>query len=72
MQLIPTLEKMEKFCSLLEIHPVSLVAACYLRKEGRSSIHSFLEEIEAELVLLSVDFQAQPEQPVGKSSSERA
>ncbi len=67
---IPTLEKIENLCSVLEIHPVTLVAACYLRKEGRNSIRTLLEEVEAELLLLTPDSRAQSEKPSEEGSLE--
>ncbi len=55
---IPTLEKMEELCERLSVHPVSLLAACYMLKEGRQEITSFLEEIRAELEMLSQESNA--------------
>lgn len=33
---VPTLEKLEQLCSVLNVHPLPLVAACYSLKEGLS------------------------------------
>jgi len=33
---IPTLEKLEQLCSVLEVHPITFVTACYSCKEGLS------------------------------------
>jgi transcriptional regulator with XRE-family HTH domain len=62
---IPTLEKMEQLCEILEIHPVTLVAACFLREKGKDSIHAFLAEVEAELLLLPLGGQNQAQEPAG-------
>ncbi|MBT9573726.1 MAG: helix-turn-helix transcriptional regulator [Pseudomonas umsongensis] len=48
----PTLEKLDALCSVLEIHPVSLLAACYMRKESAVDITDFLKKIEIELETL--------------------
>lgn len=48
----PTLEKLDALCSVLEIHPVSLLAACYMRKESTVDIQDFLKRIELELEAL--------------------
>ena len=45
----PTIEKLEAICSVLGIHPVTLMAACYIRKEGSSNIEIFLKLIDSEL-----------------------
>lgn len=45
----PTLEKLEALCSVLEIHPVTLLAACYLRKEGSSDVEAFMRRLDSEL-----------------------
>lgn len=46
---IPTLEKLEALCTVLDVHPVSLLAACYLRKEGSNDTAVLLRQIDAEL-----------------------
>ncbi|WP_081489908.1 helix-turn-helix domain-containing protein, partial [Pseudomonas sp. R62] len=48
----PTLDKLEELCSALGIHPVSLVAACYMRKEETSDIRRFLSCVQEELQLM--------------------
>lgn len=51
----PTLEKLESLCSVLGVHPVTLVAACYMRKECSPGIEDFLRQIDSELQSLQVD-----------------
>ena len=50
----PTLDKLEELCSALGIHPVSLVAACYMRKENTGDIRRFLSHVENELQLIGI------------------
>ncbi|UZE84014.1 helix-turn-helix domain-containing protein [Pseudomonas viciae] len=50
----PTLDKLEELCSVLGIHPVSLVAACYMRKENTGDIRKFLSHVEDELQLIGM------------------
>ncbi|MGO4004065.1 helix-turn-helix domain-containing protein [Pseudomonas fluorescens] len=50
----PTLDKLEELCSALGIHPVSLVAACYMRKENTWDIRRFLSRVEDELQLIGM------------------
>jgi transcriptional regulator with XRE-family HTH domain len=50
---IPTLEKLEKLCDVLQVHPVTLVAACYLRKQGQTDTQAFLQKVASELLLLA-------------------
>jgi transcriptional regulator with XRE-family HTH domain len=50
----PTLDKLEELCSALGIHPVSLVAACYMRKENTGDIRRFLSHVEDELQLIGM------------------
>jgi transcriptional regulator with XRE-family HTH domain len=50
----PTLDKLEELCSALGIHPVSLVAACYMRKEGANDIRRFLSNVQEELQILDL------------------
>lgn len=45
----PTLEKLEALCSVLEVHPVTLLAACYLRKQGSNDVAAFLSRLNSEL-----------------------
>lgn len=33
---VPTLEKLEQICSVLDIHPLTMMSICYSRKEGVS------------------------------------
>ena len=44
-----TLEKLEELCSVLGVHPVTLMAACYMRKENSPEIDNFLGGISSEL-----------------------
>lgn len=53
----PTLDKLEEICGPLEIHPVSLVVACYMRKENANDIRQFLSRVEAELELIGTSRQ---------------
>lgn len=46
---IPTLEKMEELCALMNLHPVTLLAACYMKKEGKDDISQFLAAVQTEL-----------------------
>lgn len=50
----PTLDKLEELCSALGIHPVSLVAACYMRKEETDDIRRFLSRVQDELQLMDL------------------
>lgn len=45
----PTLEKLEALCSVLGVHPVTLLTACYMRKEGSPGVEDFLSHIGSEL-----------------------
>lgn len=45
----PTLKKVDDICSVLGVHPVSLIAACYLRDDNQRNIHEFIKHVEAEL-----------------------
>ncbi|MNN59567.1 helix-turn-helix protein [compost metagenome] len=45
----PTLDKLEELCGALGVHPVSLVAACYMRKESTGDIETFLTRVKEEL-----------------------
>jgi len=45
----PTLEKLEELCQVLDVHPVSLLSACYMRKEGATDVESFLARVNKEL-----------------------
>lgn len=46
---IPTLGKLEELCAVLGVHPVTLLAACYLRKDISIDIGSFLDHVRNEL-----------------------
>jgi len=48
----PTLEKLEELCAVLGVHPVTLVAACYMRKESSADIGTFLDHVQNELQVL--------------------
>ncbi|MEB2621060.1 helix-turn-helix domain-containing protein [Pseudomonas sp. YuFO8] len=50
----PTLDKLEELCSVLAIHPVSLVAACYMRKENTGDVRRFLSRVQEELQLMEL------------------
>ncbi|MFZ3280413.1 MULTISPECIES: helix-turn-helix domain-containing protein [unclassified Pseudomonas] len=45
----PTLEKLAELCQVLDVHPVSLLSACYMRKEGETDVETFLARINREL-----------------------
>jgi transcriptional regulator with XRE-family HTH domain len=45
----PTLEKLDELCQVLDVHPVSLLSACYMRKAGDTDVESFLERVKKEL-----------------------
>jgi transcriptional regulator with XRE-family HTH domain len=45
----PTLDKLEALCTTLGIHPVTLMAACYMRKDNSPDIAIFMRLIEREL-----------------------
>lgn len=49
---IPTLDKLEAICSVLGIHPVTLLAACYVRRGGGGGVKGLLSEVERELHLV--------------------
>jgi len=57
----PTLDKLEELCSALGIHPVSLVAACYMRKENTGDIRKFLSHVENELQLIGMSLTMEKE-----------
>ncbi|MEI4523571.1 helix-turn-helix domain-containing protein [Pseudomonas sp. CCNWLW23] len=50
----PTLDKLEELCSALGIHPVTLMAACYMRKESTGDIRRFLSRLEEDLQLIGM------------------
>lgn len=52
---IPTLEKMEELCALLNLHPVALLTACYMKKEGKTDVSQFLKGIKKELDSLELE-----------------
>lgn len=47
-----TLNRLGELCGALGIHPVCLVAACYMRKENTGNIEIFLAHVEDELHLI--------------------
>ena len=49
----PTLEKLEKLCELLGVHPVTLVAASYLLKDN-ISVEALFERLAVELKAMGV------------------
>jgi len=57
----PTIDKLEELCSTLGIHPVSLMAACYMRKEHEGDIRKFLSHVEDELQLISMSSTTEKE-----------
>jgi transcriptional regulator with XRE-family HTH domain len=48
----PTLVKLEELCSVLGVHPVSLVTACYMRKENITDAGGFLAQVQRELLTI--------------------
>lgn len=44
---IPTLEKLEHLCSVLKVHPMTLMAICYAAKEG-ISVETLMGRVLAE------------------------
>lgn len=57
----PTLDKLEELCGALGIHPVSLVAACYMRKENTDDIGKFLAHLEDELQFIGLSSSMEKE-----------
>lgn len=57
---IPTLEKMEELCALMTLHPVALLAACYMKKEGKTDVSEFLKGIKKELDSLMLESGEKP------------
>jgi transcriptional regulator with XRE-family HTH domain len=47
----PTLEKVEALASVLEMHPLSLIADCYMRKEGLQDVWQLFEILQKDLVV---------------------
>ncbi|MDP9691322.1 UNVERIFIED_ORG: transcriptional regulator with XRE-family HTH domain [Pseudomonas mohnii] len=45
----PTLIKLEELCRVLDVHPVSLVAACYMRKESITDLEALLAHVRKDL-----------------------
>ncbi len=54
----PTLEKLDSLCSVLGVHPVSLLAMTYLWKEGAASPDELLVRLNDELRTLLSDAAA--------------
>lgn len=48
----PTLEKLDELCRVLGVHPVSLVSACYMRREETNDVETFLDRVRSELQLI--------------------
>lgn len=51
----PTLEKLDSLCSVLDVHPVSLLALTYLWKEGYTSTDELVIRVSNELRALLSD-----------------
>lgn len=45
----PTIEKIDALASVLELHPLTLLALCYLKTEPQGSIDGLLERVRFEL-----------------------
>ena len=43
---IPTLEKLQQLCTILDVHPITMMAICYSKKEN-VSFHSVLALVAA-------------------------
>lgn len=50
----PTLEKIEELASVMRVHPLTLLTAAYLTKEGLTEYPLLSERIEKELKRLDV------------------
>ncbi|WP_248914360.1 helix-turn-helix domain-containing protein [Pseudomonas moorei] len=48
----PTLDKLDDLCSVLGVHPVSLLAVAYVYKDGGSSADELLASITEEVKML--------------------
>jgi len=48
----PTIDKIDALASVLELHPLTLVALCYLKAEPQSSAYDLLERVWSELKVL--------------------
>lgn len=53
----PTLEKLEDLCSLLDVHPVSLLAITYLYKNEQVDPREFLASIDREVMNLLTNIE---------------
>lgn len=51
---IPTLAKLEQLCSVLNIHPLTMMAICYATKED-VTIDVLLDQVRVELTALEHD-----------------
>ncbi|UNM17112.1 helix-turn-helix domain-containing protein [Pseudomonas sp. ArH3a] len=51
----PTLEKLEQLSSVLNVHPLTMMAVAYMHKENRQNVSDLLKNIETELASLSLD-----------------
>ncbi len=50
----PTIDKIDALASVLELHPLSLVALCYMKAESLASADELLERVRSELKTLGV------------------
>lgn len=57
---IPTLEKLRQLCTILGVHPVTMMAICYSKMEN-VSVHSILARAAAEQAKLESDGRTQAE-----------
>lgn len=45
----PTLEKVDELASVLEVHPLTLLASCYLMANPETGLNDLLRRVESEL-----------------------
>ncbi|EPK5821766.1 helix-turn-helix transcriptional regulator [Pseudomonas aeruginosa] len=50
----PTIDKIDALASVLELHPLTLVALCYMKAEPQASADGLLERVRSELKALDV------------------
>lgn len=48
----PTLEKVDQLAGVLDVHPLTILVAAYMEKEGRTDIHSLLKKVSDELKMV--------------------
>jgi transcriptional regulator with XRE-family HTH domain len=48
----PTLEKVDQLAGVLDVHPLTVLVAAYMEKEGRTDIQSLLKKISDELKMV--------------------